>query len=246
MQLLDLTLDSPAANLALDEALLDEAEAAPAPLETLRFWQPTSPMVVVGRGSNALAEVRLSCCGQRQIPVLRRSSGGAAIVTGPGCLMYAVILSLRQRPNLRSLDSAHQFVLDTLGRAISTLGPTVRRYGTSDLAFTANGSTDPPRKCSGNSVRIKKNTLLYHGTLLHDFSLELISTCLATAPRQPEYRAGRDHDQFVANLPTTAAALQQAITTAWHATTPRTHWPESRVQKLLTEKYQTHEWSIQV
>ncbi len=34
------------------------------------------------------------------IPVLRRASGGAAIVIGPGCLMYALVLSYELRPSL--------------------------------------------------------------------------------------------------------------------------------------------------
>ena len=44
---MDLTLPSPAENLALDEALLEEAEATGRPTETLRFWEPARPMVVV-------------------------------------------------------------------------------------------------------------------------------------------------------------------------------------------------------
>ena len=48
MKLLDLTLDSPAENLALDEALLEQAEAD-GPQEVLRLWEPESPLVVMGR-----------------------------------------------------------------------------------------------------------------------------------------------------------------------------------------------------
>ncbi len=41
MHLLDLTLDSPIENIALDEALLDAAEAAPDENgEVLRLWEP--------------------------------------------------------------------------------------------------------------------------------------------------------------------------------------------------------------
>jgi len=49
MRYLDLTLPSPAENLALDEALLEEAEASGRPTETLRLWEPRQPAVVVGR-----------------------------------------------------------------------------------------------------------------------------------------------------------------------------------------------------
>ena len=84
MTLLDLTLPTAAENLALDEALLDEAEASSAGCETLRLWEPKEPAVVIGRSSQAAIEVRLDACRELAVPVLRRASGGAAVVTGPG------------------------------------------------------------------------------------------------------------------------------------------------------------------
>jgi len=69
--------------------------------------------------------------------------------------------------------------------------------GTSDLAVAE-------RKFSGNSSRVKRGHLLYHGTLLYDFPLGLISDCLRTPPRQPHYRERRSHGEFVNNIPATA------------------------------------------
>ena len=59
MWFLDLTLETPAANLALDEALLEEAELGETPCELLRVWEPTSPLVVLGRSSQIQNEVRV-------------------------------------------------------------------------------------------------------------------------------------------------------------------------------------------
>ena len=101
MRYLDLTLPGPAENLALDEALLEEAESTGMPLETLRLWEAPQHAVVIGRSSHMAAEVRGDVCRELNVPVLRRISGGAAVVVGPGCLMYAVVLSLRLRPHLR-------------------------------------------------------------------------------------------------------------------------------------------------
>src|SRR5688500_8952672 len=114
MQFLDLTLDSPQANLALDEALLEHAERAGRPSEVLRVWESPAPIVVIGRSSRIEDEVHLDHCRTAGIPVLRRVSGGAAIVAGPGCLMYAVMLSYQVRPELRPIDAAHRFVLETI------------------------------------------------------------------------------------------------------------------------------------
>src|SRR3989304_7070561 len=84
MRILDLSLPTPAENWALDEALLEEAEAAAQPLETLRFWEPQQYIVVVGRSSRIETEVHRDVCSELGIPILRRPSGGGAVVTGAG------------------------------------------------------------------------------------------------------------------------------------------------------------------
>lgn len=208
MQLLDLTLPTAEENLALEESLLAQAEAGEAPDDVLRLWEPAAPLVVLGRSSQPEGEVNVAACQSRGIPILRRSSGGAAIVTGPGCLMYAVVLSMVRRPQLRFIDAAHRYVLGTLEAALAPLAPGVCRQGTSDLALG-------DRKFSGNSLRVKRDHLLYHGTLLYDFPLELIGACLGVAPRQPAYRGGRSHDDFVCNLPVSVNDLRRAVAQAW-------------------------------
>ena len=230
MRYLDLTLPTPAENLALDEALLDEAEGAGCAVETLRLGEPERPMVVVGRSSRAGVEVHLDFCRREGIPVLRRASGGAAVVSGPGCLMYGLVLSYRLHPALRAVDQAHRFVLEKIASALRTLVPEVACRGTSDLALGE-------LKFSGNSMRVKRDHLLYHGTLLYAFPLELIEACLAMPPRQPDYRNGRSHGVFVANLPLAAPAIRQALLTAWDAAEPRPDWPRAATARLAAEKY---------
>ena len=236
MRYLELTLATAAENLALDEALLDEAEQRGRPLETLRLWEPLGPMVVVGRSSKIAEEVRLGACRKRGIPVLRRSSGGAAVVTGPGCLMYAVVLSYDLRPALRAVDLAHRFVMNTLASALKPLVPNVQYRGISDLAMGE-------WKFSGNSLRCRRDHLLYHGTLLYDFPLELIEACLAAPPRQPDYRRGRPHGSFVTNLPLKVAAIRAALVTVWNASEPCRNWPRETTARLVAEKYSRRQWN---
>ncbi len=230
MRYLDLTLPTPAENLALDEALLDEAETAREPMETLRFWESTELAVIVGRSSKIPHEVQVEICRREGIPVLRRASGGAAVVIGPGCLMYALVLNLAQRPALRAVDQAHRLVLGTLARALRALAPEVRCRGISDLVVGG-------QKFSGNSLRLKRENLLYHGTILYGFPVEWIDRYLAMPPRQPDYRNGRPHGQFVANLPLPAPAIREAIRTAWAATDPCAAWPRTRTEQLAAERY---------
>ena len=135
MQLLDLTLDTPAKNLALDEALLEAAEQSTKPTELLRLWESPQMMVVVGSSTHLADEVNLEACRQLRVPVLRRPSGGAPIVAGPGCLMYAVVLSYQLRPELRMIDRAHRYVLEKIAATLSRIEPGIKRAGSSDLAL---------------------------------------------------------------------------------------------------------------
>ena len=235
MRYLDLTLPTAAENLALDEALLEEAESAP-PMETLRLWESPQPLVVIGRSSRRGTEVEVDACGALGIPMLRRVSGGAAVVAGPGCLMYALVLSYQLRPHLRVLSQAHRYVLGTLAAALERLTPAVVCRGTSDLALDG-------RKFSGNSARCRRHHLLYHGTLLYDFPLELIGRCLRMPPRMPDYRGGRPHGGFVTNLPLKVETIRQALVAAWDAREPCADPPLDRTARLVGEKYSRPQWN---
>lgn len=241
MYLLDLTCDSPAANLALDEALLDASEAGELPGPILRLWESPRPLVVVGRASQVQVEVHLEQCQSERVPVLRRCSGGAAIVAGPGCLMYAVVLSYQQYPQLRSLENAHQFVLSHLLKAVTplvkpSLGTTATQ-GTCDL-------TIGPLKVSGNSLRCKRTHLLYHGTLLYAMNLETISRLLKHPPRTPDYRQQRAHDQFLTQIPASQQDLKSGLCQAWQVTQTMESIPEQRIEQLVRERYSQDSWNL--
>jgi lipoate-protein ligase A len=232
---LDLTLHRPEENLALDEALLDWAEQQQGPGHILRLWESTRPIVVVGRSSRIAVEVDAPRCRRQAIPILRRSSGGAAIVAGPGCLMYAVVLSLEALPHLRLIDRAHAFVLERHLAALKPLCPGIARSGTSDMTL---GN----RKFSGNSLRIKQRHVLYHGTILYDFQLAWATELLRPPPRQPAYRAGRDHLAFLTNLPAAGSAVRQALIRAWAAHLPAAAWPQDLVDQLVRQRYGLASW----
>ncbi len=238
MHFLNLTLPSASENLALDEALLEHAEQSGQPSEVLRLWESQSPMVVVGSSSPVASEVRSEACQQRNVPVLRRASGGATIVTGPGCLMYAVVLSYELRPELKSIDRAHRFVLDSIVKTLRNVAGNldIRCAGTSDLAIGE-------RKFSGNSMRCKRTHFLYHGTLLYGFALEQVEELLAMPMRQPKYRDNRSHRDFITNLPLPAAALRQSLIQAFDANTELTDWPRDLTAQLVASKYSQDSWN---
>ncbi len=239
MHALELTCEDAAANIALDEALLETAEIEDGHPEVLRIWEPAHPIAVLGRSSPIEQEIQLDYCRHHAIDVIRRCSGGASIVTGPGCLMYAVLLDYRRRPELRMLEQAHQFVMTQTRLGISRLGIEVQMQGTSDLTLD-------DKKFSGNSLRCKKDWMIYHGTLLCDFDLDLIAKCLGTPQRQPDYRRGRSHKEFLTQLPTSTGELKSALIEQWSAHEPLQNWPEALTRQLANEKYRSDDWTFKI
>ena len=228
MQLLDLTLPTPAENLALEEALLLEAEEGRGPDEVLRIWEAQEPMIVMGRSGKLEREVDAGECRRRGVPVFRRASGGGTVVLGPGCLGYAVVVPYSRHAHLRMLDEAHAFVLEKLAAALRALAPGVARHGISDLTFESEGL----RKFSGNSLRCRREHFLYHGTILYDFDLSLLDSLLQHPPREPDYRAGRAHGEFIANLALPREKVRSAIRSAFGDPPEVTDWPAARVAEL--------------
>jgi lipoate-protein ligase A len=251
MKLLQLTLETPAENLALDEALLDAAEAGEISGGVLRLWESPEYCVVLGRSSRADLEVDLSACREANIAVLRRSSGGGTIVAGPGCLMYAVVLDFKTHPQLRAVDLAHQHVLEKLAKMLAPHLPAVSVAGISDLVIRPRpeGTTpidrSVPHKISGNALRVKRNHFLYHGTLLYDFDLNRLSQLLDSATREPDYRDQRSHFEFVSNLPMKRDELIEALIQGWNAESSLPTWPQQRVADLVRQRYaEASNWAI--
>ena len=238
---LKLTLETPAENLALDEALLDAAAGGELPGDVLRLWESPQPFVVLGR-SSPREEAHAAACQADGIPILRRCSGGASVVAGPGCLMYALVLDRRRHGLTAGVDQAHRFVLNRNLQALRSLAGNIACHGTSDLAFTEGTNPTAARKFSGNSLRLRRDHLLYHGTILYDFPLERLTRWLATPRRMPQYRAERSHEAFVCNFPAGAEAISGAFVKGWNADKPLANWPQQRTNELVHTRYSIIEW----
>jgi lipoate-protein ligase A len=98
-------------------------------------------------------------------------------------------------------------------------------------------------KFAGNSQRRRKNFLLFHGTLLLNCDLDLISELLLMPSLQPDYRASRSHEDFVINLNIPAETVKAAFAKEWNAVETLNHISVESVAKLVLEKYSTREWN---
>ncbi len=233
MQLLQLTLPSLAANLACDEALLLQAESGGS--EILRLWEWPAWAVVLGAGGKVYEDVDAVACAADQVPITRRGSGGGTVLLGPGCLVFSLVLAHARAEELRQIGSSYRYILGRVQQALAPLVADIEPAGTSDLAIGG-------RKFSGNSQQRKQTHLLHHGTLLYDFDLSRIARYLKSPPRQPAYRAGRDHADFLMDLPLTRTTIEARLREVWGATEATTDWPTDQVRRLLDEKYEQESW----
>jgi lipoate-protein ligase A len=214
MRLLDLTLDRVDVDLAQDEALFRALEDAgragidTAPYETLRFWEAAGLAVVVGRGGRIEEEVDARACAAAGVPVHRRVTGGGAVLLGPGCLCFSLVLSYERWPPLRNVAAGHRLIVGSLAHALGVPGLVVR--GDSDLALG-------DRKVSGSAQLRGRHGVLHHGTLLHAFAPQVLCRFLSEPRRRPSYRGRRRHADFVANLPLSVPEMKSRLAAAWKA-----------------------------
>ncbi len=235
MKCLDLTLPTPAENLACDEALLDLCEEGG--IGTLRFWESQEHFVVVGYANRIEAEVNRPACEAAGVPILRRCSGGGTVLQGPGCLNYSLALPFDDTGPLATIQGTNQFIMERHRLALENLlGRRVKIQGHTDLAVD-------DRKFSGNAQRRKRCALIFHGTFLHAFDLPLIEKFLRFPSLQPDYRHDRPHTDFVTNLEIDPAQLRSALRAIWNAEETLAAPPMEKIAALLREKYSRVEWN---
>ena len=169
--------------------------------ERLLIWESAEPAVVLPRhGEPALWACR-SACAARGVPLLRRGSGGGAVVLGPGCLNFALVLSLDRRPWLADVERSYAWVLGRLAGVLAIDGVAKR---STDLAVRE-------RKFAGHAQRRVRGALLHHGVLLYDFDLALIDALLPEPPRRPAWRGRRTHREFLTNAPLPRAEIVRRL-----------------------------------
>ncbi len=246
---LDADLGGVEENLALDEAILEEAHEGLWTGLAVRTWMAAAPVVVVGSSSRIDEEVDRGACESLGVGIVRRPSGGATVVLGPGCLMWSVVEAhpLGAPP----VDRIHADMLEPLRAVLAAAvrpEASVERRGSSDLVLLKRGPASGAAagvalKVSGNALRVRRHGVLYHGTLLDGFDLELISRVLRHPPREPEYRGRRPHRDFLANLGLGRSALERLVRQAFGATAVRSEWPRDRVERLVRERYGAADWT---
>ncbi len=233
LQFLALTLPTLDENLALDEALLLEAETE-ATKPILRLWEWSRSDVVLGAAGIIADDVNLATCDADGVSLHRRSSGGGTVLLGPGCLVYSLVLPYSFVEELSLIEPSYRYVLCRVSAALD-VGVPITHRGSSDLVLDG-------KKFSGNSQRRKREHLLHHGTILYDFDLDKIERYLLVPPRQPEYRQNRRHQDFTRNLPLSQKEVIARLRRGWDANEELKTYPKGLVEQLVSDKFGKEEW----
>src|SRR5207302_9038119 len=138
------------------------------------------------------------------------------VLLGGGCLLYSLVLRFETHPALSEVQSSYRFILARVLDALAIDG--AEQAGISDLAAAG-------RKFSGNAQQRKRHHLLHHGTILYAFDLGSVQRYLRPPPRQPEYRAGRAHADFLCNVVLPRPEIAHRLHTAWMAEMSMHGWP---------------------
>jgi lipoate-protein ligase A len=139
--------------------------------------------------------------------MLKRSSGGQTVILTPQTVVISVRLISHRLENPQVyFKQINSLIINTLKNiGIKNLD----QKGISDI-------TIGEKKILGSSIYRKKSMVFYHAVLNIAEPISSISRYLKHPTREPDYRAGRSHEEFVTSIreagyPFTPEQVRQAL-----------------------------------
>lgn len=207
---------SPGMNMALDEAILLACEAGTAP-PTLRVygWQP--PALSLGYAQNVHKEVNVDACCQYGIEIVRRPTGGRAVLHDDE-VTYSVVMPIALQDGARTLTEHYHLIGLALAAAFTHLGVAVRlarpqravkaHHMPSPACFAALSRYElsvSGKKLVGSAQKRGQRALLQHGSIPLSLDRQRLFQCLRVPPAQ--------HEALVQEAYATMTAVHEAATT---------------------------------
>lgn len=150
---------------------------------------PSETCVVIGASNNYKDAVYAEKIEQDKINVYKRLSGGQTVLLSPETLVIGV--------KIINTDRSHFFFKIINSKIIKTLESlgveNLYSKGISDISIHN-------KKILGSSMFKKKDTLYYHAVLNIKEDPELISRYIKHPTKEPDYREGRHHSEFITSL----------------------------------------------
>jgi len=156
----------------------------------LRLWWGSNPTVVLGCGDKPEAALNVEECERRGIGWVRRVTGGGTVLQTHGVFNYSYTAPSHRRMDMRR---AFERGAELIAGALAQFGVDAQQRGISDVAVG-------DLKISGNAQARKWGAVLLHGTVLVYVDYDLLEAVLKHPHREPDYRQGRSHRDFLTSL----------------------------------------------
>lgn len=177
---------SPSFNLAAEEYLTDVFPTLGTE-SVFMLWR-NGPSVIIGKNQNAYAEVDSKFTSERNIPVIRRMTGGGAVFHDLGNVNYSFV-SFAEEKNVLNY---HAFCTPII-KALALLGLEAELSGRNDILIDS-------KKVSGNAQCVKNNVILHHGTLLWNADFSDMAGALRPDPDKLKAKGIKSVSSRVANI----------------------------------------------
>jgi len=242
-------------NLALDDAIFAAVLAGDAP-PTLRLYAWSAPTLTIGYGQDARRDVDLAACRRRGIPVLRRVTGGRAVIHDRE-LTYSVAVPAGLPPFGGTLRESARAVAEVLVGALGLLGVAAsaapeagrgpsrgKRPAACFAVASGHEVVAAGHKVVGSAQRRRPGGFLQHGSIL----LRGHAADLAALLRGGT-AAGAGIEDLVGPRPAgeVAAALAAAAGRAWSAAFRRggaSAGEERHAAAIAVGRYGAASWNL--
>ena len=248
-------------NMALDEALLENCrQGGPAggSFPVLRVYGWNVPTLSLGRFQDALRAVDEEFCRERGIPVVRRPTGGAAVLHDRE-VTYCLVGPTREPPFAGSLLESYRRIASGIAAGLRLLGvepdsgiaaPRLPRASLPEQCFARASSyeiTFGGRKVVGSAQVRRRGASLQHGSILLDANPEIFDE--ATGGRRGERQGWTTLRLLMGRKPAfeevalaLARGLGETFQARW-AVAEMTPAEERLADQLRARKYLNSHWT---
>ena len=155
------------------------------------IWNPDKTYLILGQSNKMETSLFLDKVESDEITVLKRPSGGETVILTPNTLVISAVFV---NPEIKRPHQYFSRFNDFIIKGLSLSGiENVSHKGISDLAIGE-------KKILGSSIYHKKDKIFYHAVLNVAESIEIIEKYIQHPKREPDYRKGREHGEFVTSI----------------------------------------------
>ncbi|MEN3034684.1 MAG: biotin/lipoate A/B protein ligase family protein [Candidatus Methanosuratincola sp.] len=181
-------------NMALDEAVMRSVGSGKSP-PTLRLYGWDPPAVSIGYFQEIKEEVNLEFCHEKGIQVVRRLSGGGAVLHTPKELTYSFAVEANDPSVPQDIQGSYLKICAPIVSALREIGVPASFRPVNDIEVRK-------RKISGSAQTRRFGAILQHGTILLGMDYSLLPALRVRAEKLAE-KGAKD----VAGRITTAAEI---------------------------------------